>query len=237
MVYSSYAIRVPKDIVNSDYHLILNNLDDNQKGKVNRLRFKEDQYLSLVGQCLIRTILCKYIGLPNKDLRFSYNYYGKPFINNIDGKSLEFNLSHSGEWVVLAISDQPIGIDIERINLDIDVTLYFNHFFSNKEQCLFSNLREQDISNYFFEFWTLKESFLKAEGTGLAIPFTSFTILKENELIKVLDIEDKELEYSFKQYYIDKDYKLAVCGREINMEKEITVVDYQTLFKEFKSLL
>lgn len=105
-------------------------------------------------------------------LSISVTESGKPYL--VNEPMLHFNLSHSGEWAVCAISDQPVGVDIERC---IEGRAQIAERFFHKEEVRYLRLlagREQDQG--FCRLWTLKESFVKATGRGLALPLRSFCV-------------------------------------------------------------
>ena len=139
--------------------------------KIRKYKKVEDIYRSAIGEALIRMIIIRKFGLNNKEINFSFNKYGKPFIKKIS--NFYFNISHSGEWVVCGIGKTPLGIDIEKIDqLDINIA---KHFFSKQE---YNDIyhKKNDRLEYFYSIWTLKESYIKALGKGLHIPLNSFTI-------------------------------------------------------------
>lgn len=133
--------------------------------------FQQDSLRCLFGALLSRYAICKISNYKNDELKFDVNSYNKPFI--IKPNNLCFNISHSGKWVVCAVSNNPVGIDVEYIkSIDFDIA---KTFFTKEE---YINLMNQDIKTkkYFYLMWTLKESYVKADGRGLSLPLNSFSI-------------------------------------------------------------
>ena len=97
---------------------------------------------------------------------------GKPYL---EGKTLHFNVSHSGEYLAIAISKYPVGIDIQEPKLIKDGM--FRKVVQPEEECLIGEDRQKD----FLRLWTLKESFVKAEGKGLRIALKDYYFEKEND--------------------------------------------------------
>lgn len=90
-----------------------------------------------------------------------------------------FNLSHSGDFVMLAISDTPVGCDIERLHKAI----LSHHVFHKNELALLSSLPEGDARNReFLRLWTAKEAFLKAIGTGIDADATTYDLSQSNSI-------------------------------------------------------
>jgi 4'-phosphopantetheinyl transferase len=113
------------------------------------------------------------------------NEYGKPFIK--DFPEFHFNLSHSGDWVVLATGDIPVGIDVAQITPSPSTTNLPSRIYHPEEQAYVS---AGDSTNRFFQIWTRKESYLKYIGTGLKTPLNTFSVLSmENVIFSTIPIE------------------------------------------------
>jgi 4'-phosphopantetheinyl transferase len=174
------------------------------------LRNKEDANRTLISDLLIRSIILdKYRLISNQEITFNYNLHGKPFLS-LD-YSFTFNVSHSGTWIVAIVGNQhSVGIDIEEVRpIGMEVA---KRFFSNEEYTELERKREQERLSYFYDLWTLKESFLKAIGLGLSVPLDSFVI--REGMLKRFTICQFQSPYSyfFRQYDIDTTYKLSVCA-------------------------
>lgn len=101
----------------------------------------------------------------------SFNSWGKPYLQDIP--HVNFSLSHSGEFVMCAVSDEDIGCDIQQISASrISVA---NRFFTEQEKIQVSSAN--DLQAEFTRLWTLKESYVKMMGTGIsACPLSSFDV-------------------------------------------------------------
>ncbi len=120
-----------------------------------------------VARGYLRQILARYLDLAPAQIVFSYGAQGKP---KIEGYPLQFNLSHSHDRAVYAISGAtPVGIDIERIQ-PIAAAELVDRFFSTTERAIFHKLPPSMQQAAFFHAWTQKEAYLKAYGTGLSTP-------------------------------------------------------------------
>ena len=186
--------------------------------RILKFRRRIDAERTLIGDVLIRTIICNQFHIKNRELTFEYNKYGKPFLTNIT--DFHFNISHSGKWVVCAIDTSPVGIDVECIK-SIDFSIA-ERFFSKKEYSDIMEKEGKERFEYFYDLWTLKESYIKARGKGLSIPLSSFTITKENGDITI-NSESDEL-WFFTQYSIGPDYMLSVCSRNNHFPPEINII-------------
>ena len=123
-------------------------------------RHEDDRLRCLAGSLLLREVL----GLDEARLSFSAN--GKP-----SASGQPFNLSHSGEYAVLAVSDLPVGVDMERCSLrHVRVA---NSVFTEAEL----QWMHEDAEARFTLLWTLKEAVSKALGLGLQLKFSEFDVL------------------------------------------------------------
>ena len=120
-----------------------------------------------VARGYLRQILTQYLDLTRSQIVFAYAAQGKPII---DGNPIQFNLSHSGDRAVYAISPKhPVGIDIEYIR-PLAAADLVDRFFSPAECAIFHSLPVAIQQAAFFHAWTQKEAYLKACGTGLTTP-------------------------------------------------------------------
>ncbi len=108
---------------------------------------------------------------------------GKPYINC--EHKLYFNLSHSGHCVMCAISDGPIGIDLQQIVHNGKVLQIANRFFAKEDIALLENTNEEHENEAFTRIWSQKESYLKYLGTGLGKGLHTFFI--DTDTSEVID--------------------------------------------------
>lgn len=151
--------------------LILENISKDKKNRLLRFLDIKDRIRGVLAEVIVReTILSQFSGR-NDELIFEVNEYGKPFLRNHPAR-IKYNVSHSVDWIVVAFSNQPIGVDIERIrNFDMEIA---KNFFATEEVCLLKREADKDFS--FCKLWTLKESYMKFLGTGFYEKLDSFAI-------------------------------------------------------------
>jgi 4'-phosphopantetheinyl transferase len=140
-------------------------LTDEERLSLTRLRVEDDRRRRLVGRGLLRAILSRLIG---SDPGIVIAAGGKP---KLRGGELEFNVSHSGALILIAIGSAPVGVDVERVrDLGSDLESVTSAHFSADEQ---GRCRGGDD---FFGIWTAKEAVVKAAGGGLSMPLASFSV-------------------------------------------------------------
>lgn len=202
-----YAVKLEEEIENDVFEGIFSCIPPEKQNRIKRFRRFEDAHRAVIAEALIRSIIISVLGFKNEDMEFKTNEYGKSYLTGAD--NFHYNLSHSGEYVVCAISNKPVGIDIERIkDIKYDIA---ERFFSKEEVQSLLLVDEKLRLERFFDLWTLKESYIKADGRGLSIPLDSFSFqINEDEIC--LKTQNELSGCFFKQYNIDRNYKLSVCS-------------------------
>ena len=155
-------------------------LSADETERADRFHFDSDRHRFVIAHIALRDILSRYLHCQPGELTFSVNQYGKPSLNN---HKLEFNLSHSGDFVLIAVTqERKVGVDVEHIRTDTRLESIANRYFSASEVSeLMALTPEQRISG-FFNCWTRKEAYIKAHGLGLSLPLESFDVsLTPNE--------------------------------------------------------
>ncbi len=172
-------------------------LPEDRRAKIDKMRFDEDKRLSL-GAWLLFIRALHDVGVVTQSPQLSYGQEGKPFL--LDYPDIFFNLSHSGNTVLCAISDSEVGCDVQKTS-DIDLRLA-KRFFCPEEYDMimgFSTLNER--RDMFFRLWTLKESFIKAVGLGLQLPFHAFAISFIDDDIHVKQQLYKHRSFYFREFF------------------------------------
>lgn len=179
--------------------------DDARRGKIQKLSVREKRSQSLAAGVIVPLAL-KRLGY-NGGVEIGYGEHGKPLLTQPEG--LFFNISHSGGWTVAAFSDCEVGADIQQIK-PIDMRLADRYFAPEERQVLAQPECAQDL---FFRLWTVKESYLKALGTGLSRPLNSFTVRFAQGGVKIADpLASKE--WHAVEINAFKGYKIACCTAE-----------------------
>jgi 4'-phosphopantetheinyl transferase len=145
--------------------------------KIKRYRRWQDAQLSLFGRILLLRGIKEIYNQDYQDNEIQYTKYNKPYFED---DLIHFNISHSGNIIVCAITDKSeIGIDIEIIT-NIEIGDFKSQFTENEwNKIVLSNNKKEA----FFDYWTQKEAVVKAYGYGLTIPLKSFEILENKTII------------------------------------------------------
>ena len=129
------------------------------------------------GRGLLRVILAAYLSTRPHKIQFNYGKQGKPYLDDPSKTNLHFNISHSGEYILIAVAlTNEVGVDIEEIHTIDNLDTISRRYFSSQEFQTIKTLPPQEQVNAFFTCWTRKEAFLKACGDGFSIPLDSFSV-------------------------------------------------------------
>jgi 4'-phosphopantetheinyl transferase len=147
-------------------------LCEKERAKAARFHRESDQCSSIAARGALRILLSAYTGMRATGIEFVYSENGKPHVAETD---VEFNVSHSGDWVVLAFGrNRAIGVDVERIRPEMDVMPVSSRYFTPDESVLIG--RAEDRQAAFFHFWSRKEAYVKATGSGLFRELSNFSV-------------------------------------------------------------
>ena len=154
-----YIIKSVNDYKENELYEFYKIIHKEKRKKIDKYKNIDDKKRSIIGEMILKELLSKE-DVDYNETEFTYNEYGKPFMNN----NIYFNISHSDQYIIVAISNKEIGIDIERIKkTQINV---IDQFASDKEKEYILK-SPNNIEERLFQIYTLKESYLKMKGTNL----------------------------------------------------------------------
>ena len=174
--------------------------------KTLRYRMPDDQKRCIAGSVLLRCFL--------GDTAILDNGFGKP----VSESGICFNLSHSGEWVLLAVDDRDVGCDIEQVRY-VNGARMGKIVFTDRERQLIENA--PDKTGAFFDLWTKKEALLKCMGKGFH---------REAKSVEVFGdcFADGEITYYMKTRRF-ADYTLSVCSVNPGFQMKVEFVDLKSI--------
>lgn len=174
-------------------------MSDERKEAVKKLLIPHKQKLKIASDNLCRHAISEFCGISPEDIEFRIGENGKPYTKGLD---VHFNISHSGDMAVCAVSDKEIGIDIEKIR-------EINPRTAEKFACETEKEYINSHKNGFFEIWTLKEAFFKCIGTGLGADIKNVYFGIDN---KKIICSEKGFDCHF--HDVAEGYICAVCENE-----------------------
>ena len=165
------------DIPQTEVSNLYESLSADERDRASRFYFEKHRRRFIVGRGTLRTILGRYLGVQPDKIRFTYNDKGKPFLVEPKVSDFEFNLSHSDELALYAFAlGVPVGVDVEVIRPLSDMDAIAKRFFSPIEYEMLQRVSPANRPLGFFNCWTRKEAYIKAQGLGLSIPLDSFAV-------------------------------------------------------------
>ena len=175
-------------------------LDEERQARVRAFGDSRSALLTLAAGLL----LYDAFGEGARSAHYEHGRRGKPHLPD----RAPFNITHAGDYAVLALSARAVGVDLERVR-PVDWRRIARRYFHPEERACLE--RSADPETEFFRIWTLKESFLKAEGVGFSLSPASFAVLPEGECGARFF---GETAYRFARRNAFAGYCLSVCSLE-----------------------
>jgi len=138
-------------------------LSPDEQQRADRYHHQNDRERFTVSRGALRILLSRYLDLSTTAIEFGIGPNKKPFINQ--NLNLHYNTAHSGDHILIAVANTPVGVDIEQMLLDFPYTDLLEHSFSTHEIACIKNA-ERPLDT-FYAFWTRKEALLKATAKGI----------------------------------------------------------------------
>lgn len=194
-------------------------LSADERTRAARFRFARDRQYFTATRALLRTILAGYLASEPNELVLRYSEKDKPSLTSAGpGDRIEFNVSHSGERALLAVTrGRELGVDVEAIRADFDHEAIAQRFFSINERTQLSTLDISERCLAFFRCWTRKEAYIKATGTGLSLPLHQFDVSlrpgDQNALLATRPDDAEAGRWSLREVPAGEGYLAALCVR------------------------
>ncbi|WP_296620323.1 4'-phosphopantetheinyl transferase superfamily protein [Marivirga sp.] len=177
-----------------------------------RYRNKGDSDRFIIGRAMVKHMAATILNKDFESLEILYTETNKPIID----QEIQFNLSHSGDYVVLAICKEcDIGIDIEYCDADFKFQPILDYCMSKGEQIrIFENKKPLDT---FLKYWTRKEAILKGTGIGLLEKLNTFSCLNGDNFVPGI-LTGIVSEWMIRSFYIDENYIVSLA-HDSNLNK------------------
>ena len=220
--------RIADERLHRSYRSLMNEAERKQEV---RFHFENDRRRYLLTRALVRTVLSRYAPVSPGDWTFSKNEYGRPQISNAEalGAGLSFNISHTRSLIVLGVTrGRALGVDVENIasrSAPIDVA---DRYFAADEVAALAGTSVEQQPYRFFEYWTFKESYIKARGMGLSIPLDKFSFSYPSDTSVSLSVHpelaDDAQRWLLWQFQPTPEYLVAVCAERSEGDPPTVVV-------------
>jgi len=214
-LYFSYSEQISDPELLHRYEALLT---DDERTRMSRFYYARHRQQYLITRALIRTSLSSYFQVEPADWRFGNSAYGKPEIIFPEKDwPVRFNLSHCEGLVLCGIvRDLDIGVDVEDAQRSTNAALgSLSSYFSAAEIAELARLPMDQQKTRFFDYWTLKEAYIKARGMGLAIPLSKFSFQFEADRLSGFethpDLDDDAANWQFWRIPMAERYRIAVA--------------------------
>ena len=211
-------------------------LSPEERATHDRFRFDRHRHTYLVSHALLRGALSQLVDRSPAQWQFGLNAYGKPHLaNSVPHLDIQFNLSHTQGMAVLALAmNREVGIDVEHLDRQETNTDIAERFFAPEEVTELIGQPQDQQPVRFLEYWTLKESYIKAIGMGLSCPLESFAFQpgapqQAPRLLRVDDPVLSQKKWTFWQEKIGLHHLVALCvqsGAEMPFKPAINRADW-----------
>ena len=225
-------------------------IQSEEKERIEKFRYRDDMISSLIGRLFLRGFAAQTLGHNNNSkIRLIRTERGKPVLETLCG--WDYNVSHAGDWVVFAAGEScQVGLDVMKMTdsridrLDEFFRIMDRQFTEAEWTCIRGERRnEEEQLARFFRNWTLKESYVKAIGTGLNVDLRSLNfIVVENLTPSGASISTTKLEncgelssWSFEESVLNGDHVVCFahnCDTDINVP-EFEEMDISRIFGLF----
>lgn len=183
-------------------------LSEERRAEAENRKNEKERQLFLAAEALLNLSLKRAgidVPLPAK---YGRNPHGKPYL--IPQGKAEVNWSHSGEYVICAAADCAVGIDLQETGKEPKESLV-KRLLLPEERIFYDNAPAEERKRLFYQYWTLKESFLKALGTGFYTPLDTFYISMEKGTPQMIqNVNDRSYGCRILRF-ADENYAAAVC--------------------------
>ena len=186
-------------------------LTETRRAEAQKRRKSRDRQLCLAAEVLLNLSLeLTGIDIPLPAV-YHRNSYGKPYLSQ--HKGIYVNWSHSGDWVICAISNREVGIDLQDIRREPGEAL-IRRMLQPEELSYYEKASKEQKKRLFYQYWTIKESYLKAVGTGFHMPLDTFYVRMENEDPQIVQRTGEKSYICRLLDFADAGYTAALCVAE-----------------------
>jgi len=192
-------------------------LSADERARADRFRFPADRRRHIIGRGISRILLGHCLGLPPRSVPLHEGRNGKPGLLPGPGRPpLHFNISHSGDFVLIALARRDLGVDLEFIRVNFETATLAERFFSPAERMSLEALPPTLQRIAFFAIWTRKEAYIKAHGDGLSIPLDAFDVTvspeQEPRLAATRHDATEAERWTLRDLDMGADYRAAVAA-------------------------
>jgi 4'-phosphopantetheinyl transferase len=144
-------------------------LPADERARAARFRVDDARRRFVLARTVLRRTLARQLGCGPAEVELAEGEHGKPHLDGRWPRGPRFNLSHSGDLVVVALAESEVGVDIEQLRRVANAEKLAHRFFSSSERARILATVGAERDRTFLRIWTQKEAYLKAIGAGVGM--------------------------------------------------------------------
>jgi 4'-phosphopantetheinyl transferase len=187
-------------------------LSHEERARAERFVAESDRRRFVAAHSALRRILTLYTGIDAPSIAFEIGEYGKPALaaGRLDG--IRFNLSHSGDVALCAVTNAcDVGIDVEEVRTGTSFEEIATQFFSVAEQRFLAAVAAERRAEMFTRVWVSKEAYVKATGRGIGVGLSSFSVTPSDGDDSAATIRDGVVEWAIRAVPVPPGFCAAVA--------------------------
>ena len=213
-------------------------LDEPDRERANLFRRATTRNQHVIGRGMSRRLLSG-TAIDPQSIQFDVEPHGKPIVTGPTTAVRPFNVTHTDGLVMCCVGElnhQTVGVDVERLSRRTDTSIA-DRYFSKPEITFLDRCRSDDARRRtFLKIWTLKESFIKAIGTGLTMPLADFAFGQIDSDRPTIRMLNPGLESNLHwRFYSIQPRPGFIAALAVATENAATIVDYQ--LNDFEALI
>lgn len=237
-----------------EYKLAISCIQNDEKKRIGKFVFRKDERASLIGRLMMRKFINEYALLPYNEIKLTRDSNNRPVLKNITKSPINFNVSHQGNYTVLAGEIEAIKIGIDVMKLEYTGGKTLSEFFRIMERNFSSHewkeikgrigTPESEQIAMFCRHWALKESYVKALGVGIVVDLRQLDFHTNSDLSDDKIVDDtvlyhqgsKKENWIFQETMIDSNHCVAVAlennkATDPPSHTKFKQLDFQSLMK------
>lgn len=196
------------ELIISDWYSLL---QSREQQRAARFRQTADRNRYILGRGLFRVMAGRITGKAPQSVSIIAAQTGKPILS--DAPNWHFSVSHTGDWVLLAVGQTPLGVDVEFVNPRFIIDDLIPTVLSAAEQRAL--IESPDSHLFFYECWTRKEALVKATGEGVTDDFINIPALEGEHIVKS-SLIGNSFPWQIQPFFVNDTYPAALANVYIN---------------------
>jgi 4'-phosphopantetheinyl transferase len=218
--------RWPDDALLDSYQAVLS---PDEQARQRRFTFPEHRRQFLISHAFLRIALSQYAPVAPEAWQFVISGHGKPAVARPEPfQGLHFNLSHTRGLAAVAVALQEVGVDAESIERRDPGIELARRYFAAEEVAHLAQLEGEQRKSAFFDFWTLKEAYIKARGLGLALPLDQFSFqISPGSRPRIAfseHLQDHAADWQFTQFHVEPRWRLALAVHRPEVPDRVVIL-------------